>query len=43
MTRLSSLCRTASSAAQALSVFAICIGTGLALPLGLVSIGFQSL
>jgi hypothetical protein len=42
MTRLASLCRTAWTATQSLTVFAICIGTGLALPLGLAATGFQA-
>lgn len=41
MTRIASLSRTAWTYAQSLAVFAICIGTGMALPLTLI--GFQGL
>jgi hypothetical protein len=41
MPRLASLSRTAWACTQALAVFAICIGTGMALPLTLI--GFQAL
>ena len=43
MTQVAAAARTAWSQAQALAVFALCIGAGMVLPVTLVSIGFHAL
>lgn len=43
MTTLTAAARTAWTQAQAVAVFAICIGTGMALPAFLIAMGVQSL
>lgn len=43
MTHVAQAARSAWTQAQAMAVFALCIGTGMVLPLTLVSIGFHAL
>lgn len=43
MTRIAQMIRKASAGAQAMSVFALCFGAALVLPVALFAVGFHTL